>query len=650
MQSFAHIRTQTLPEIPYQYIPPQIKSSDLQSNFKLLDDQTTQQLEQYLRDKPFNRYGKENLKKEGIETKFGIYYGKGGIFAIFNENGKQFQLGGGNYGYVKELQNLKTCEWDTALKIQKLLKKGSKKIFIQECRILNKLGQSSDPEGVIRESKKGGEKGNITMILASGSELFEYMLRRSQPETPAQEANDFAADVWPDGIWLDIACEVLEAIKIEFHDKNIFHMDIKIENLMWDLARQKLRAIDVGLSHEYQLDDQGNKYFKGSIMGTPTYIAPELYEQFSKNRPCIYTEKTEVFALGIVLKHLLFNHTIQINKKTRKREELPLSKKKTLFEQDEELGVVNFLNMMTDEKASERPTMAEAIDTLHKIRQKFIQKYPENLEASNVIYAKAIAAETERLKKLYSEVQQRSDAKEEKEIKIIPKEQSSPSVSKVSLFSEKKAQPASPSLKSTEISDIDNIKELLQNEKDENKIIQQLGKEYLAKLNDENILHLIFTATVFDHPKVISYFAKHGFKIDVDKLGITPALIAASKGSSEMLVTLSDLGIDVNKPSQTERTAAMVAQEALIEAKSNRDEAAINKYIHVLDTLYDICHQKTITQYKSSITVLKPGLLTKDLFNQLLNENIKKAGLMSYDRQLHDFNADFALYRSSSMK
>lgn len=77
----------------------------------------------------------------------------------------------------------------------------------------------------------------------------------------------------------------------ELHSKGIVHRDIKSLNVMLNSNRTIAKIADLGVSR--QVSNQ--TMFLTTFYGTPLYASPEL----CNGSP--YTEKTDVWSLGVVL-------------------------------------------------------------------------------------------------------------------------------------------------------------------------------------------------------------------------------------------------------------------------------------------------------------------------------------------------------------
>ena len=79
------------------------------------------------------------------------------------------------------------------------------------------------------------------------------------------------------------------------HQRNVTHRDIKLENILLDETRTRVKMIDFGFStwfpHEKKV-----KIF----CGTPSYMAPEIVSKIEYSGP-----PADVWALGVLLYALL---------------------------------------------------------------------------------------------------------------------------------------------------------------------------------------------------------------------------------------------------------------------------------------------------------------------------------------------------------
>ncbi|CAD8079279.1 unnamed protein product [Paramecium primaurelia] len=72
------------------------------------------------------------------------------------------------------------------------------------------------------------------------------------------------------------------------HKQNIIHRDLKCENLLIDTNNNELKIGDLGLSIQLQ------QSFTTSVLGTPEFMAPEIYQEH-------YDTKVDIYAFGMCL-------------------------------------------------------------------------------------------------------------------------------------------------------------------------------------------------------------------------------------------------------------------------------------------------------------------------------------------------------------
>lgn len=90
----------------------------------------------------------------------------------------------------------------------------------------------------------------------------------------------------------DIFIKIVNAVKF-LHSQNIIHCDLKLDNILID-NENNIKIIDFDLSKICE-----DEYISNGIFGTMQYIAPESYDL------CIYSKKSDVWGLGIILYTLI---------------------------------------------------------------------------------------------------------------------------------------------------------------------------------------------------------------------------------------------------------------------------------------------------------------------------------------------------------
>ena len=119
----------------------------------------------------------------------------------------------------------------------------------------------------------------IQMEYCEGGSLFEFILRKGP---------------LPEDIGLILFTELCFAVKYLHKTKGIIHRDIKLDNVLLD-DNCHVRLSDFGFSTVVE-DDLPHMR---TACGTPAYAAPEMITRDA------YTNKTDVWSLGIFLYHLL---------------------------------------------------------------------------------------------------------------------------------------------------------------------------------------------------------------------------------------------------------------------------------------------------------------------------------------------------------
>jgi|AntRauTorckE6833_2_1112554.scaffolds.fasta_scaffold07371_3 WNK lysine deficient protein kinase len=86
------------------------------------------------------------------------------------------------------------------------------------------------------------------------------------------------------------ALQILNGL-VFLHDKNIAHRDLKCNNIFFNSNKGNIFIGDFGLANE-----RHTKFH--SVIGTPEYMAPEMYEQS-------YDEKVDIYAFGMCLLEMI---------------------------------------------------------------------------------------------------------------------------------------------------------------------------------------------------------------------------------------------------------------------------------------------------------------------------------------------------------
>ncbi|MFN7698480.1 MAG: protein kinase domain-containing protein [Deltaproteobacteria bacterium] len=115
-----------------------------------------------------------------------------------------------------------------------------------------------------------------------------HMHQRARAETPLYRAVEILADI----------ARGLAAV----HASGILHADIKAENIVIERGSGRAVLVDFGLAHDVRRELAGGDWSESEpMLGTPQYIAPELY-WVDDARP---TAQSDIYALAVVAHELV---------------------------------------------------------------------------------------------------------------------------------------------------------------------------------------------------------------------------------------------------------------------------------------------------------------------------------------------------------
>src|SRR5262249_41110534 len=83
------------------------------------------------------------------------------------------------------------------------------------------------------------------------------------------------------------------------HRAGVIHRDIKPENIMVSSTTNAVKLMDFGIASMKDTEEMTRITRIGTIVGTPTYMAPERIEKGQTD------EKTDIYAFGVLLYELL---------------------------------------------------------------------------------------------------------------------------------------------------------------------------------------------------------------------------------------------------------------------------------------------------------------------------------------------------------
>jgi pSer/pThr/pTyr-binding forkhead associated (FHA) protein/tRNA A-37 threonylcarbamoyl transferase component Bud32 len=134
---------------------------------------------------------------------------------------------------------------------------------------------------------KHGGMHYIAMEFVDGEDLLAVGFKRSLTFWQVMEVIDKLADV-------------LRLV----HGKNIWHRDIKPQNVLLDRSGE-IRLIDFGIATVEREQDDAAETAEGLIMGTPAFLSPE---QAARGKMGAIDGRADLYSLGAVMYYLLTGH------------------------------------------------------------------------------------------------------------------------------------------------------------------------------------------------------------------------------------------------------------------------------------------------------------------------------------------------------
>lgn len=176
---------------------------------------------------------------------------------------------------------------------------------------------------------------------------------------------------------LDIAIAALQSLDDFQNESNMLHRDLKIQNIIWDKETGKCALADFAKAKKM---DKDGLLTEESPEGTSMYVAPELFQE-----PCVYSKKSDVYAMGCVLLELILeqNHSIDPmqamiysikNPEAKGVNPVILKGAPELFspsadENPMRKAIKKLVKAMLDSDPNNRPTLKHAIEELSLIQK-----------------------------------------------------------------------------------------------------------------------------------------------------------------------------------------------------------------------------------------------------------------------------------------
>ncbi|GAX79942.1 hypothetical protein CEUSTIGMA_g7382.t1 [Chlamydomonas eustigma] len=190
------------------------------------------------------------------------------------------QIGKGSYGKVYTARNYEDHQLYVLKRIPFDGAKDEADAALREANVLSLLRHPH----IVPYKEFFNHEGDLCLIMAhcEGGDLFQHIKRKRKEGQSIEEEQ-----VWK---WL-----VQLLLSLSYcHSKKILHRDVKTQNIFMT-ADGKLMLGDFGLAKQLQRTMEMAR----TPIGTPYYMAPEIYEE----EP--YSYKSDVWALGCVMYEVL---------------------------------------------------------------------------------------------------------------------------------------------------------------------------------------------------------------------------------------------------------------------------------------------------------------------------------------------------------
>ncbi|MFZ2315848.1 MAG: protein kinase [Gammaproteobacteria bacterium] len=373
MRSGHDIEAITIP-----FLPRQVRSKKLHDGL-VLDKSTIEKLKASKSITDYRKKYPSGHKKSRKRHKvpLSIIVAPEYLYAIF------CQLGAGNEGKVKWIQNLDTGAW-AALKV---LVDGEANIEFNVLNSLDRLVKAGDNESVhfVQPSLSGDEDREYFIMKANpGISLYEYIINHKNHPI----------------FILNVALNILHAGN-RLQKMDAFHGDLKPENIMINPATGEIELIDFGF---FRKVGKNGLLAKDTLdAGTPKYMAPELWMHVLKSGDdtkafdhildimkakgilpanifeapelILSAEKISMYSIGIMLNELFLL--------TKMDDKYFISYKKSLhysanpiFSTEQLNMFFGFLKKMQAKDPEKRPTYEQAIDFFNAVLEKSIKTAP----------------------------------------------------------------------------------------------------------------------------------------------------------------------------------------------------------------------------------------------------------------------------------
>ncbi|HBC88431.1 MAG TPA: hypothetical protein DCZ94_15895 [Lentisphaeria bacterium] len=156
--------------------------------------------------------------------------------------------------------------------------KGTVERFKNEVEIMSRIKHPNIVEFI--DSGYHNKCPYLVMEHVAGVDLEEYLVTRNKV---------------PLITFGHIAHDIASAIS-ELHRNKIYHRDIKLKNILYDIKSEKAKLSDFGIA---KLPESLGTTQEGFVVGTPIYLAPEIF----MGEPA--TAQSDIYSYGATLYHLI---------------------------------------------------------------------------------------------------------------------------------------------------------------------------------------------------------------------------------------------------------------------------------------------------------------------------------------------------------
>src|SRR5215510_1362981 len=174
------------------------------------------------------------------------------------------------------------------------------------------------------------------------------------------------------------------------HRAGVIHRDIKPENIMVSSPNNEVKLMDFGIASMKDTDEMSRLTRTGTIVGTPTYMAPERIERGQTD------EKTDIYSFGILLYEMLtgdvpFSAPTPAAILVKQLQEIPRSLRMSRAEIPAALEAV-VMQAIEKEPQKRQANMGKIAQTLRKIENSLeVEKTGPETSGGSGIRGKAVA-------------------------------------------------------------------------------------------------------------------------------------------------------------------------------------------------------------------------------------------------------------------